>query len=326
MTRLTVSSMQQTFETALEEAWTAAWDRGEVEALASICTDSYSRTGKSDGNSMTLAQFQDEIRATRAGFPDLTTKINSVIVNGDRAAIFWTTSGTHTETFLGVPATGKSVVTRGSNEVALHDGLIQSENVTWDGSELLNSLGIRSLSDAIAAEKASDEPVLMADLSGEPDLDAMKAFNRQFVTGVTVVTTQENGKPKGLAVNAYSSISLEPPLVMVCVQKTSSTYPALFASTHLGINILSREQKDTVSTFASKSADKFADIVWHEGPDGSPLIDSSSAMIEAEIRERFQAKTHTIFVCRVRHAEVSNIEPMVYKAGRFYDGANLESL
>lgn len=326
VTSITVSSMHQLFEDTLKEAWTAAWDRGEVEALSAISTTEYTRHGKSGGSSMNLDQYQEEIRAIRRGFPDLTTTVDSILVDGNRAAIFWKTTGTHTETFLGVPATGKSVVTQGSNQIELRDGLVHRETVTWDGTELLNALGIRSLSDAIAAEKAPESEVVMADLSGEPDLDAMKAFNRQFVTGVTVVTTMEDGKPRGLAVNAYSSISLEPPLVMVCVQKTSSTYPALFASTHLGINILSREQKNTVSTFASKSSDKFADIEWHQGPDGSPLIDSSSAMIEAEIRERFQAKTHTIFVCRVRHAEVTDIEPMVYKAGRFYDGANLASL
>lgn len=326
VTGITVCSMQQTFEDTLKEAWTAAWDRGEVEALNAISTSDYTRHGKSGGSSMNLHQYQAEIRAIRQGFPDLTTTIDSILVDGERAAIFWKTTGTHTETFLSVPATGKSVVTQGSNQIDLREGLIHRETVTWDGTELLNALGIRSLSDAIAAEKSPETEVVMADLSGEPDLESMKAFNRQFVTGVTVVTTMEDGKPRGLAVNAYSSISLEPPLVMVCVQKTSSTYPALFGSTHLGINILSREQKDTVSTFASKSSDKFADIEWHQGPEGSPLIDSSSAMIEAEIRERFQAKTHTIFVCRVRHAEGTDIEPMVYKAGRFYDGANLASL
>lgn len=326
VTSITVCSMQQTFEGILVEAWTAAWDRGQFEALRAISSTDYTRHSKSGGSSMNLDQYQAEISAIRQGFPDLSTVIDSIIVDGERAAIFWTTKGTHTETFLGVPATGKPLVTQGSNHVELRDGLIHRETVTWDGTELLNALGIRSLSDAIAAEKEQAVKVVMADLSGEPDLDAMKAFNRQFVTGVTVVTTMEDGKPKGLAVNAYSSISLEPPLVMVCVQKTSSTYPALFASTHLGINILSREQKSTVSTFASKSTDKFADIEWHQGPEGSPLIDFSSAMIEAEIRERFQAKTHTIFVCRVRHAEGTDIEPMVYKAGRFFDGANLASL
>lgn len=162
--------------------------------------------------------------------------------------------------------------------------------------------------------------------AGEPDLDALKGFNRQFVTGVTVVSTIDDGKARGLAVNAYCSVSFDPPLVMVCIQRTSSTWPALFAATHLGVNVLSNQQQQVVSVFAGKHPDKFSQIEWTPGPHGSPLIPGSAAMLEAEIRERFQAKTHTIFLCRVRHAEVADLAPMVYKAGRFYDGADLTEL
>ena len=71
--------------------------------------------------------------------------------------------------------------------------------------------------------------VVIDNLSGTLSADALKGFNRQFITGVTVVTTMDADRvPRGLAVNSYASISLEPPLVLVCVQKTSSTYPALF--------------------------------------------------------------------------------------------------
>jgi Conserved protein/domain typically associated with flavoprotein oxygenases, DIM6/NTAB family len=318
--------MQQTFENSLADAWAAAWDDGDVAALDALVTDDYVRTSKSRGTGASLDDFKAEIEAIREGFPDLKTSIDSVVLDGERGAIFWSSTGTHTETFLGVPPTGRTVNTRGSNYVTMVEGRISSEVVTWDGGELLNSLGVRSLGDALAAEAAGPADVVVDPLWGEPDPDVMKTFNRQFVTGVTVVTTRDGEAPKGLAVNAYASISLEPPLVMVCVQKTSSTYAALFASTHLGINIIANSQKATVGTFASKAADKFADIEWHEGPNGSPLIDGSSASIEAEIRERFQAKTHTIFVCRVRHAEVSENEPMVYKAGRFYDGDQLSPL
>lgn len=167
---------------------------------------------------------------------------------------------------------------------------------------------------------------MSAPLTGEPDLEALKGFNRQFVTGVTVVTTMDEGMPRGLAVNAYCSISFDPPLVMVCIQRTSSTWPALFAATHLGVNVLSNQQHAVVSTFASKHPDKFSQITWETGPHGSPLIPGSAALLEAEIRERFQAKTHTLFLCRVRHAQVSDLAPMVYKAGRFYDGADLTEL
>lgn len=166
----------------------------------------------------------------------------------------------------------------------------------------------------------------MRTLPAKPDADLMKQVNRQFVTGVTVVTAMDGDAPKGLAVNAFSSISLDPAVVMVCVQHTSSTHDCLFRSDHLAINILSTDQHDVVSCFAGKSDDKFRDVDWTPGPFGSPLIARSSARMEVEIRERLRASTHTVFVCRVAHAEVTDSDPMVYAAGRFFDGGALPPL
>ena len=159
-----------------------------------------------------------------------------------------------------------------------------------------------------------------------PDTDLMKQVNRQFVTGVTVVTAMDGEKPRGLAVNAFSSITLDPPTVMVAVQRTSSTHECLFRASHLAINILSVDQLDVVNRFAVKSDDKFAGLDWEAGPFGSPLIGRSGAQMEVEIRERLQASTHTLFVCRVVHATVSDRHPMVYSAGRFFDGGALTPL
>ena len=159
-----------------------------------------------------------------------------------------------------------------------------------------------------------------------PDLDTMKQVNRQFITGVTVVTTMDDEKPRGLAVNAFSSVSLDPPTVMVAVQRTSSTHDCLFRATHLAINILSTNQLDVVGVFATKADDKFADLDWEPGPFGSPLLKRSGAQMEVEIRERLQASTHTLFVCRVVHATVSDRHPMVYSAGKFFDGGTLTPL
>jgi flavin reductase (DIM6/NTAB) family NADH-FMN oxidoreductase RutF len=159
-----------------------------------------------------------------------------------------------------------------------------------------------------------------------PDLDAMKWVNRQFITGVTVVTAMDGEKPRGLAVNAFSSISLDPPTVMVAVQRTSSTHDCLFRATHLAINVLSSDQLDVVNMFATKADDKFAGLAWEPGPFGSPLIERSGAQMEVEIRERLQASTHTVFICRVLHATVSDRTPMLYSAGRFFDGGALTPL
>ena len=160
----------------------------------------------------------------------------------------------------------------------------------------------------------------------QPDLNLMKQVNRQFVSGVTVVTAMDGEKPRGLAVNAFSSVSLDPPTVMVAVQRTSSTHDCLFRATHLAINILSTEQLDVVKIFATKSDDKFAGLDWAPGPFGSPLFARSSAQMEVEIRERLQASTHTLFVCRVVHASVSDRHAMVYSAGKFFDGGALTPL
>jgi flavin reductase (DIM6/NTAB) family NADH-FMN oxidoreductase RutF len=166
----------------------------------------------------------------------------------------------------------------------------------------------------------------MATVPTQPEGDLMKQVNRQFVTGVTVVTVMDEGTPRGLAVNAFASISLDPPTVMVCVQRTSSTHDCLFRATHLAINILSTDQLDVVNRFAAKSADKFAGLDWEPGPFGSPVIDRSCAQMEVEIRERLQATTHTVFICRVVHAAVSERTPMVYSAGKFFDGGALAPL
>lgn len=173
---------------------------------------------------------------------------------------------------------------------------------------------------------ATTEEVPVTETPVPPALELMKQVNRQFVTGVTVVTAMDGDRPRGLAVNAFSSISLEPPMVMVCVQRTSSTYECLFRAAHLAINILSTDQVDVVNRFASKSTDKFSGLDWAPGRFGSPLIARSSARMEVEIRERLQASTHTIFICRVVDADVTELHPMVYSAGRFFDGGALAPL
>jgi flavin reductase (DIM6/NTAB) family NADH-FMN oxidoreductase RutF len=163
-------------------------------------------------------------------------------------------------------------------------------------------------------------------VSAAPGLDVMKQVNRRFVTGVTVVTVLDGDVPKGLAVNAFASVSLDPPTVMVCVQRTSSTHDCLFRADHLAINILSTDQLDVVQRFATKSADKFAGLDWHPGPLGSPFLDRSSAQMEVQIRERLQASTHTVFICRVVTAQVTDRSPMVYSAGQFFDSGALTPL
>jgi flavin reductase (DIM6/NTAB) family NADH-FMN oxidoreductase RutF len=158
---------------------------------------------------------------------------------------------------------------------------------------------------------------MMTEPLAVPDVDAMKSVNRQFVTGVTVVTTIENDVPRGLAVNAFMSLSLDPPTVLFAVQHTSGTHPLLFARDHVAINILSAANAEVVHAFAGKAADKFAGVGWQPGPFGSPLLDHASGHLEVMVRERIHASTHTLFVARVLHAKSFDEPPLVYFNGQF---------
>ena len=307
-------------KTRVREAWHEAWDKGNVDALDGLLADEFRRVTQGSDTPLSVDAYTEQILQTRRAFPDLTTSIDDIVEDGDQLAIFWTSRGTHRDELHGIPTTNRQVTTSGSNLCTVVDGRLTSERVTWDTAHLLTALGISTVRHDPSSETIVASPV------GEPDPELMKGFNRQFVTGVTVVSTMDGDQARGLAVNAYCSISLDPPLIMVCIQRTSSTWPALFRATHLGVNVLGRDQHDVVSVFSSKDPDKFARIDWRPGPHGSPLVAGSAAMLEAEIQERFQAKTHTIFVCRVRHAEVDEGEPMVYKAGRFFDGGALTEL
>lgn len=157
-------------------------------------------------------------------------------------------------------------------------------------------------------------------------VDRVKAVHRMFPTGVTIVTTWVDERPYGLAVNAFSSISLEPPAVLVCVAKTSVTHAHLLLGENLAVNMLSREQRHIAARFARSGGEKFRNLAWRRGTSGAPILEGVSAHLELEIDERVSAYTHTIFLGRVIDASTSDRPPLVYLSGRFYDGARLRPI
>src|ERR1700704_4456215 len=101
------------------------------------------------------------------------------------------------------------------------------------------------------------------------DIGELRRALGSFATGVAVATTLDSeGVPKGFTANSFTSVSLDPPLVLVCVDRSASCYPAFAATTHFGINILSEEQQHLSRTFASKASDKFAGTPWVSGATG----------------------------------------------------------
>lgn len=130
---------------AVVHAWSSAWNDGDTTLLEQLLDPAYERHSAGSKGSQTAPELVEAIRASRAAFPDLHTTIDAIIEEGDHMAIFWHSTGTHQNEFLGVPSTRRSVQTFGSNHCIFSNGRLTRENVTWDPRQLLSALGIISL-------------------------------------------------------------------------------------------------------------------------------------------------------------------------------------
>jgi flavin reductase (DIM6/NTAB) family NADH-FMN oxidoreductase RutF len=133
-----------------------------------------------------------------------------------------------------------------------------------------------------------------------------------FASGVTVVTTEHDGTPFGMTVASFASLSLHPPLVLVCIEKAVKTHDAITAAGKFAVSILSREQADVSGRFASKSDDKFAGITVRQGEHGLPLIDGAICTLECRVQEQLPGGDHTIFVGEVLDSATGEGAPLVY--------------
>jgi flavin reductase (DIM6/NTAB) family NADH-FMN oxidoreductase RutF len=124
-----------------------------------------------------------------------------------------------------------------------------------------------------------------------------------FPTGVAVITTNTaEGRPVGLTCNSFSSVSLEPPLVLFSLRKASTLLGTFAGSDAFAINILSQSQDALSGRFASsKIADKFEGVAWRPGPLGTPLIDDCLASFECRVHARHEAGDHVVFIGEVKH-------------------------
>lgn len=133
-----------------------------------------------------------------------------------------------------------------------------------------------------------------------------------FASGVTVVTTEHEGMRYGMTVASFASLSLHPPLVLVCVEQSVKTHDAIRASGRFGVSILAQSQTDVSGKFASKSDDKFAGVAVRIGEQGLPLIEGANCTLECRVYAEFAGGDHTIFVGEVLDATTSAGAPLVY--------------
>ncbi|TIO48838.1 MAG: alpha/beta fold hydrolase [Mesorhizobium sp.] len=153
-----------------------------------------------------------------------------------------------------------------------------------------------------------------------PAFDAME-FRRalgSFLTGVTIVTTiDETGDPRGFTANSFTSVSLDPPLVLVCIAKKALGHQAFSTSRGFAINILAEAQKAASGIFASKAADKFASVAWQPGQTGNPLIEGSVAVFDCGMEQLVDAGDHSILIGRVHDFTHNGAQPLGYCRGAY---------
>ncbi len=139
-----------------------------------------------------------------------------------------------------------------------------------------------------------------------------------FAAGVTVVTTVgRDGVAYGLTATAFTSVSLEPPLILVCVDKGAESHPHLLEADAFSVSFLSAEQQSISNGFARSGGDKFAGVTTRTGATGAPWIDGALAHLDCRTQQAVDAGDHTIFVGEVEAAEVFEGEPLVYYASAY---------
>lgn len=139
-----------------------------------------------------------------------------------------------------------------------------------------------------------------------------------FATGVTVLTAMDDrGRPRGLTANAFSSLSLEPTLVLICVDHRSDTYPVINQAPAFAVNILGEDQREVSQRFARKGEDKFDAVSYHLGQIGAPLIDGALATLECRVSGSYVEGDHTIFVGSVESVEHGEGKPLLFFRGNY---------
>lgn len=141
----------------------------------------------------------------------------------------------------------------------------------------------------------------------------------QFATGITIVTAIDpDGHPMGLTVNSFSAVSLDPALVLWCLDNGSHNLEAFRRASHHAINILSAGQTELSNRFATWPVDRFAGLPWQPGAGGVPLFADCCARFEVANETQHEGGDHTIFVGRVeRFTAQPELAPLLFHAGRY---------
>ncbi|MCO6057608.1 flavin reductase family protein [Pseudomonas sp. MOB-449] len=151
------------------------------------------------------------------------------------------------------------------------------------------------------------------------DTNAYKQVMGSFPSGVTVITTlDDDGQIVGLTASAFSSLSMDPALVLFCPNYSSDSYPVLIKSKRFAIHLLSADQRDEAYAFAKKGKDKAQGIDWTLSELGNPILSNATAIIECELWREYEGGDHAILVGAVKNLIVpeQDVIPMIYCRGK----------
>ncbi|GAB2608442.1 putative oxidoreductase [Paractinoplanes abujensis] len=139
-----------------------------------------------------------------------------------------------------------------------------------------------------------------------------------FPTGVTVVAAEVGGVPLGMAASSFVSVSLDPPLVSVCVARTSGTWPRLRRAVRVGVSVLGVHQEQICRRLSARGADRFAGLTRRTSPDGAILIEEASAWLDCAIEREIPAGDHDIVLLRVHDLDADPLTaPLVFHGSRY---------
>ncbi len=161
-----------------------------------------------------------------------------------------------------------------------------------------------------------------------PTTEAFRKAMGRFATGVTVITVAtDDGHAHGMTANAFTSVSLEPLLVLVCVNRQARTHALIHARGRFGVNVLAEDQKPLADHFARPDGDRQAahatDAPYTYTKAGTPLLEDCLAQLECQVTATYEQGEHTVFIGRVEHVKARDGQPLLFYGGRYRKlGAN----
>lgn len=151
-----------------------------------------------------------------------------------------------------------------------------------------------------------------------PSRRRFRSMLGQFATGVAIITTVDDGGAQlGVTCNSFTSVSLDPPLILWSIAKSSLSGPAFTDGKAFAVNVLEASQEDLAMRFAKTGADKFAGVSWHEGLEGVPLLGGCVAYMECRVDARYPGGDHEIIVGAVERYVNLALDPLLFHSGEF---------